>query len=267
MLSARQQHCLQGMGIRLWQERGEEPVPGETPQAAAPEIERKPAPPLEELLGTSTAPASAVTYQPEKKADSASEPRSFPLDSWDQLHESIEACHNCALGDSCTRKVPGKGNREASLMIIGEAPGAQEDRQGMPFVGRAGQLLDRMLKAIDLKTEDVYITNILKCRPPNNRDPLPSEVAACQPFLQTQIRLLQPKVILSVGRVSAQNLLGQNTALGRLRQQQHQLPGSDIPLLVTYHPAYLLRNPIEKAKVWQDLKSLRHSLSDSNTER
>jgi len=266
MLSARQQHCLQGMGIRLWRERGEETVPAETPQAAAPETERKPAPPLEELLGTSTAPASAGVAPPEKKAGSMNETRSFPLDSWDQLHEGIEACRNCALGDSCTRKVPGKGNHEASLMIIGEAPGAQEDRQGMPFVGRAGQLLDRMLKAIDLKTEDVYITNILKCRPPNNRDPLPSEVMACQPFLQAQIRLLQPRVILSVGRVSAQNLLGQNTALGRLRQQQHHLPGSDIPLLVTYHPAYLLRNPVEKAKVWQDLKRLKHSLSGSNTE-
>ncbi len=256
MLSARQQHCLQGMGIRLWQERSKDPLPIENTPQATPATERRPAPPLEELLGMATTKPATEIDQPRQEAEGRHKHKSFTLDNWEQLHQAIEACHNCPLGDSCTHKVPGKGNHQASLMIIGEAPGAQEDRQGIPFVGRAGQLLDQMLKAIDLKTEEVYITNILKCRPPNNRDPLPTEVAACQPFLQAQIRLLQPRVILSVGRISAQNLLGVKTTLGQLRQQQHQLPGSDIPLVVTYHPAYLLRNPIEKYKVWSDLRAL-----------
>ena len=244
MLSTRQQHCLQGMGIRLWRDRealeAREPSPQPNSDAGQ-EAQPRPATPLRPAA---TTPAQETTHR---------EVRHYPLEDWDQLLQGIEACHNCALGDHCTRKVPGKGNREAELMIIGEAPGAQEDRQGLPFVGRAGQLLDRMLKAIDLSTEQVYITNILKCRPPNNRDPSPEEVTACQPFLQAQIRLLKPRVILSVGRISAQNLLQQHTALGQLRQQVHRLPGTDIPLIVTYHPAYLLRNPRDKGKAWDDL--------------
>ncbi len=239
------------MDIRVWRERPEEPLISAPAETIQPE-HRQPA-----------APAMEPPSAPDNKAAIASKPspparqvHQYPLNDWDELLTGIEACHNCALGERCTRKVPGKGNREADLMIIGEAPGAQEDRQGMPFVGRAGQLLDRMLRAIDLDTESVYITNILKCRPPNNRDPQPKEVAACQPFLQAQIRLLQPKVILSVGRISAQNLLGNTTALGKLRGRTHQLPSTDTPLLVTYHPAYLLRNPEEKSKGWQDLKLL-----------
>ena len=145
-------------------------------------------------------------------------------------------------------------------MIIGEAPGHDEDLQGLPFVGRAGKLLDKMLQAIGLDLEQVYITNILKCRPPNNRDPRPDEVQACSPFLQAQIRLLKPKVILSVGRISAQNLLQEQSPLGKLRGRQHRLPQTDIPLLVTYHPAYLLRNPADKAKAWEDLKALQRVL-------
>ena len=131
----------------------------------------------------------------------------------------------------------------------------------MPFVGRAGQLLDRMLHAIDIDPQQVYITNILKCRPPENRDPKVEEVAACSRYLQAQLKLIQPKVIFSVGRISAQNLLQIQTPVGKLRGQRHTLPNTDIPLLVTYHPAYLLRNPAEKVKVWQDLKDLRHFLS------
>ncbi len=243
------------MGIALWRERVDEP---ETTSQPTTEDAVAPKNPAAQPVQTAT-----DTLSPPKAVEPPTrEIRHYPLDDWEQLGAAIEACHNCPLGDSCTRKVPGKGNRQADLMIIGEAPGAQEDRQGLPFVGRAGQLLDRMLRAIDLSTEQVYITNILKCRPPNNRDPQPTEVAACQPFLQAQIRLLQPKVILSVGRVSAQNLLGQQTALGRLRQQQHRLPGSDIPMLVTYHPAYLLRNPADKYKSWQDLRHLQQLITN-----
>ena len=241
------------MGIRLWRERGATDTL-EAPQAdTAPETASRPQAPEPPM-----APEARPVNKPETTvhAPAVRQQQSYPLENWDQLHQGIEACHNCALGDHCTRKVPGKGNREAELMIIGEAPGAQEDRQGLPFVGRAGQLLDRMLKAIDLSSEQVYITNILKCRPPNNRDPSPEEITACQPFLQAQIRLLKPKVILSVGRISAQYLLQQHTALGRLRQQVHRLPGTDIPLIATYHPAYLLRNPRDKGKAWNDLKTL-----------
>jgi len=237
------------MGIPVWRER-----PGESEPATA----VSPAPPEARATQPAQVPppdhqVRAKTPERDDAPPSAREIRAFPLDDWEQLTAGIEACHNCPLGERCTRKVPGKGKRNADLMIIGEAPGAQEDRQGLPFVGRAGQLLDRMLRAIGLETEQVYITNILKCRPPNNRDPMPEEVAACQPFLQAQIRLLQPRAILSVGRISAQNLLQETTTLGRLRNRQHQLPGTDIPLIVTYHPAYLLRNPVDKGKSWQDL--------------
>jgi len=145
-------------------------------------------------------------------------------------------------------------------MIIGEAPGHDEDLQGQPFVGRAGQLLDKMLSAIDIDPASVYITNILKCRPPNNRDPKVEEVRACSAYLRAQIALVKPDVLLSVGRISAQNLLQDNSPVGQLRGRQFQLPDSDIPLLVTYHPAYLLRNPPEKAKVWEDLKALQRLL-------
>ncbi len=187
----------------------------------------------------------------------------FELQDWDQTLSAIEACHNCALGDSCTQKVPGKGLQRAELMIIGEAPGRDEDLQGLPFVGRAGQLLDKMLLAIRLDPQQVYITNILKCRPPNNRDPQPQEIDACAPFLQAQIKLVQPKVILSVGRISAQNLLHDSRPLGQLRNSVHRLPQTDIPLMVTYHPAYLLRNPAQKSKVWEDLKALHRLLNDA----
>jgi DNA polymerase len=186
------------------------------------------------------------------------------LDDWPGIERAIEACHSCALAESCTRKVAGKGNREADLMIIGEARGHEEDLQGKPFVGRAGQLLDRMLEAIQIDPPEVYITNILKCRPPQNRDPRPEEVSACNAFLQAQIKQIKPRVILSVGRISAQNLLQDQSPVGHLRAASHTLPGSDIPLCVTYHPAYLLRNPAEKAKVWQDLKALRRKLDHAD---
>jgi DNA polymerase len=137
-------------------------------------------------------------------------------------------------------------------MIIGEAPGADEDKQGEPFVGKAGQLLNAMLHALGLKRQQVYVANVLKCRPPNNRDPQPQEVAACEAFLKRQIALVQPKVILVVGRIAAQNLLKVETPIGKLRGTVHKLDGN-IPVVVTYHPAYLLRSPSEKRKSWADL--------------
>jgi uracil-DNA glycosylase len=151
---------------------------------------------------------------------------------------------------------------QARLMIVGEAPGADEDRLGEPFVGRAGQLLTAMLRAIGLGRGQVYIANILKCRPPGNRDPLPEEAACCEPFLLRQVALVRPRVILAAGRVAAQHLLKSSDPVGRLRGQQHRL--GDIPLLVTYHPAYLLRSPEEKAKAWQDLQHLARLLRNED---
>lgn len=190
------------------------------------------------------------------------EPPSNPLSAdggvsgldWQQLEARVAACTGCALHASRTRTVFGVGDRHAEWMIIGEAPGGDEDRQGEPFVGRAGQLLNAMLRAVGLGRDQVFIANILKCRPPRNRDPLPGEVAECEPYLQRQIALLQPKLILAVGRIAAQNLLNTDTSIGRLRGQVHRYGAEGIPLVVTYHPAYLLRSPKEKRKSWQDLR-------------
>ncbi len=254
MLTPRQQHCLEGIGIRLWQQRSSPADNADDGLAAT-------APGETETLAPQ---ALAATGQPGAQVKPATPVQSFPLEDWEQTLAAIEARHNCALGDSCTQKVPGKGQQQAELMIIGEAPGRDEDLQGLPFVGRAGQLLDKMLQAIELDPQQVYITNILKCRPPNNRDPQPDEIQSCAAFLQAQIKLVQPKVILSVGRISAQNLLGETRPLGQLRNSVHRLPDSDIPLMVTYHPAYLLRNPAQKAKVWEDLKALHRLLHDAD---
>lgn len=172
---------------------------------------------------------------------------------WQALEAAVNACTRCALHATRTRPVFGVGNRTAGWMVIGEAPGADEDRAGEPFVGRAGQLLNSMLRAIGLAREQVYIANILKSRPPGNRDPRPEEVASCIPFLRRQIELVDPVVILCVGRIAAQNLLATDTPIGKLRGRLHELPGSGRPVVVTYHPAYLLRSPGEKRKAWTDL--------------
>lgn len=171
---------------------------------------------------------------------------------WPALAARVAQCEACELHKSRTRTVFGVGAQTADLMIIGEAPGVDEDRKGEPFVGRAGQLLNAMLKAIGLQREQVYIANILKCRPPGNRDPRAEEALKCAPYLQRQVELVKPKVILAVGAVAARNLLQRDDAVGRLRSGQHQY--RDIPLVVTYHPAYLLRSPEQKAKAWQDLQ-------------
>ncbi len=171
---------------------------------------------------------------------------------WPQLAARVAECEACELHKSRKHTVFGIGTHVAKLMVIGEAPGAEEDRRGEPFVGRAGQLLNAMLGAIGLQREQVYIANILKCRPPGNRDPRPEEVVRCAAYLQRQVALVKPRVILAVGAVAARNLLMRDEAVGRLRAQEHRYRG--IPLLVTYHPAYLLRSPEQKAKAWQDLQ-------------
>lgn len=170
---------------------------------------------------------------------------------WSALEANVRACMKCSLHTTRTQTVFGVGNRNAQWMFIGEAPGADEDAQGEPFVGRAGQLLNSMIAALGLKREDVYIANVLKCRPPNNRDPQPVEVEQCEPYLVRQIALIQPKLIVALGRHAAHSLLKTDLALARLRGQV--LSYQDIPLVVTYHPAYLLRTPSDKRKAWEDL--------------
>jgi uracil-DNA glycosylase len=182
----------------------------------------------------------------------ASPDSSVAVMDWPTLEQAVKACTACGLRAGCTQTVFGVGDRQADWLVIGEAPGADEDKQGEPFVGRAGQLLNSMLAAIGLKREQVYIANILKCRPPGNRDPKPEEAALCRPFLERQIALIQPRLILAVGRIAAQNLLSTDTPIGRLRGHLHALHG--IPVVVTYHPAYLLRSPGEKRKAWTDLQ-------------
>jgi uracil-DNA glycosylase family 4 len=173
---------------------------------------------------------------------------------WPELESRVACCTRCVLHETRTRTVFGTGNRTADWMIIGEAPGADEDRQGEPFVGRAGQLLTAMLGAAGLRREEVYITNILKCRPPGNRDPLPEEVACCHDYLARQIELVEPALILVVGRIAAHNLLLTDLPIGRLRGRVHRYGKAGIPLVVTYHPAYLLRSPLEKRNSWDDLQ-------------
>jgi uracil-DNA glycosylase family 4 len=179
---------------------------------------------------------------------------------WPELKSRVAACTDCRLRATCSQTVFGVGDERARWLLVGEAPGAEEDRLGEPFVGQAGKLLDNMLAAIGLRRgEDVYIANVLKCRPPGNRNPDPSEVAVCAPYLQRQIALIEPKLILAMGRFAAQTLLGTDASIGSLRGTVHRHAG--VPLIVTYHPAYLLRNLTDKAKAWADLRFAARTLA------
>ncbi len=216
-------------------------------------------------LGVAEQPAPQTAARVEVTAgeDSVSLPAepAAGLD-WQGLEQAVANCCACGLCKTRRNTVFGVGDREAELMIIGEAPGAEEDRQGEPFVGRAGELLNNMLAAIGLARDKVYIANILKCRPPGNRNPSVEEATACAPFLQRQLELVAPKVVLAVGGVAAHNLLATDESVGRLRKRLHRLPGSEVPVMVTYHPAYLLRRPEEKAKSWADLQNLHRFLHE-----
>ncbi|QBQ53233.1 uracil-DNA glycosylase [Nitrosococcus wardiae] len=221
-MDSRHRRYLEVMGIQLWRQR----QPANAERAPTMEVGGMPG----ESMPAEIAPG------------------------WEELAARVAGCTACSLHCSRTQTVFGVGDREAKWLIVGEAPGADEDRQGEPFVGRAGQLLNAMLEALGLQRGQVYIANILKCRPPKNRDPLPEEVASCEPYLRHQMALLQPRIILAVGRVAGQNLLKTSAPLGRLRGIVHQYPDTTIPLVVTYHPAYLLRSPREKRRAWQDLR-------------
>jgi DNA polymerase len=240
---------LEALGIETWVPRGaappaaEAPAPSATAAGAALPAVRAPAAPAP------AAPAPATPPPPDAAA--------APL--WEALRAEVLGCTRCPLHLTRTQGVLGVGPRRSDWLVVGEAPGAEEDRRGEPFVGAAGQLLDAMLRAIGLdRATNVYIANVLKSRPPNNRDPRPEEVAACLPYLTRQIALLKPEIILAVGRIAAQNLLGTEAPLGRLRGAVHHFGELKTPLVVTYHPAYLLRTPAEKRKAWEDLKFARN---------
>ena len=201
----------------------------------------------------STAPAASPATVSRGEADQ--DPR------WEPLAAEVRTCTLCGLCSGRTQTVFGVGNRNAELLVVGEAPGADEDRQGEPFVGRAGQLLNSMLRAMHAPRETVYIANVLKCRPPGNRDPAPDEVRSCLPYLQRQIDLISPRLMLAVGRIAAQSLLATDTPIGKLRGVLHRFGTRGTPLIVTYHPAYLLRSPSEKRKVWIDLRFVQRELA------
>ena len=221
--------------------------------------------PRRPLSGGPAPPAAAADVPPATKAveSAASAPTvaTVPLAGadWASLEQAVADCDLCALHSGRNCSVFGVGDRNADWLFIGEGPGAEEDRRGEPFVGRAGKLLDSMLAALGLSRGDggVYIANIVKCRPPENRDPRPEERDACLPYLRRQIELLRPAVIVVLGRVAAQALLQTETPMAKLRGREAVLPGSEIPLVATYHPAYLLRAPREKAKAWDDLRLAR----------
>ncbi|WP_067563168.1 uracil-DNA glycosylase [Halofilum ochraceum] len=254
---------LEAMGVTVWVPRGS--------RTTSPDVETV----GDDTLAEVPAPDPAA-------AESAAAPASMPEDreaavttadhavsgtdvasmDGETLRQTILGCTACGLCETRTQAVPGVGSLTADLLVIGEAPGQEEDRRGEPFVGRAGQLLDRMLAAIGLDRQTVYITNVLKCRPPNNRDPKVDEVQACAGYLRRQIELIDPKVILSVGRISAQSLLETDQTIGRLRERWHRFGPNGTPLRVTYHPAYLLRSPGQKRKSWEDLKAVRALLAD-----
>ncbi len=253
MIDRRRKAYLSAMGIELWEARAPQqppPVPADEVAAA---VEQAVVPPP----GMQESPPYTEAPPWESGVSAPMDPEPAPADmGWDALQQAVSNCRACGLCETRTRTVFGVGDQQARLMIIGEAPGADEDRQGEPFVGRAGQLLTAMLAAIGLQRDQVYIANVLKCRPPGNRDPHADEVAACRAYLDRQIALIQPDLILSVGGVSAKNLLQTDDPVGRLRGRVHHYSATGTPLRVTYHPAYLLRRPEEKAKTWKDLQQV-----------
>ena len=234
----------------------------ERPDAPAPVVDRRDAS-RADVLASERSPADAIApdASPAQAASfdaSPAEAVAFEVSraDWGALRTAVEGCRACGLCETRTRTVFGVGPETARWMLIGEAPGADEDARGEPFVGRAGQLLDNMLSSIGLdRRRNVFIANVLKCRPPRNRDPLPEEIAQCTPYLLRQIELLSPDVIVVTGRFSAATLLQSQEGIGRLRGRVHacRVGDREVPVIVTYHPAYLLRRPEEKAKAWADL--------------
>ena len=251
-LDERQRAMLEHMGIRVWAQptgAAKTPTPTHAPvRTSAPTLAPVPVP--------GPAPASVVAPPNEALLQPTSHPTGVGSMDWTALRSAVAGCQACGLCRTRRNTVFGVGAERADWMIVGEAPGESEDLQGEPFVGQAGKLLDNMLRAIGLdRTHDagggVFIANVLKCRPPGNRNPEPGEIAQCEPFLKRQVALVQPRIILAMGRFAVQSLLQTTEPIGKLRGRVHQYQG--VPLVVTYHPAYLLRNLPDKAKAWADL--------------
>jgi len=252
-MNSRQLHYLRSMDIDVWQRRELSHAMDSTIAEVRSSTTDAAATTSKQISSAESQPSMQVTKIPVAEVV-RNRAASVPLETWSDVEQAVRSCTSCALHASRTQTVFGVGNRSAQWMVIGEAPGAEEDRKGEPFVGRAGQLLNAMLLAIGLQREQVFIANILKCRPPNNRDPGPEEVDCCMPYLQRQIELVNPRLILCVGRIAAQNLLATDTPIGKLRGTVHHLGAQRKPVIVTYHPAYLLRSPNEKRKAWADLQ-------------
>ena len=243
-MSARRDAILREMGLGpVWRLR--EPAPADAAEAPPAPIEPPAPPPPRAHVAPVVPPPATAHDTPALVSEVAG------LD-WDALTERILACRACALCEQRKQAVPGVGDRQADWLFVGEGPGAEEDARGEPFVGKAGKLLDAMLAAIGLRRgEGVYIANTVKCRPPANRTPEAGELAACFPFLARQIELIQPRLIVALGRPAAQSLLNTDIRIASARGRCFDYAG--IPVVVTYHPAYLLRNPLDKAKAWEDL--------------
>ncbi len=246
MSELRRLNYLDAIGIQAWVLRSRPPMAPPPAVASAPPAVDAPMP-AADAPHPEAAPPAPVPIQVAK--------------DWDALRSQVLACERCGLCTTRTQAVFGVGPADADLVVVGEGPGADEDRTGEPFVGRAGKLLDEMLAAIGRSRQtNTYIANVVKCRPPGNRDPSPEEAEACRPYLEQQLRLLRPRLIVAVGRIAAQRLLQSSEPLARLRGTLHHWGEDAIPVWVTYHPAYLLRSPREKAKTWIDLKKIRRLL-------
>ena len=255
MKTTKRKQVLKALEIETWVPRGAEPVAAESiaaPVAEDTEKRGRGRPPLSPAAKTVAVPVAAAP----KLAAVTRTDYVAPTD-WESLRAAVKSCERCKLCPTRTQTVFGTGNEQASLMVVGEGPGADEDASGEPFVGRAGKLLDEMLKSIGRSRKDnVFIANVVKCRPPGNRDPEADEAEACRPYLEQQIKLVKPKMILALGRIAAQRLLQTDEPLSKLRGPIHAYGPDKTPLFITYHPAYLMRSPREKAKSWDDLKKV-----------
>jgi DNA polymerase len=249
-LDARQRAMLEEMGVRVFAPQADPVETVEAPGELAASRPSAVGSPTSVPVRAPLAPA-APERAPSPAGSRERDPAIAQLD-WEPLRQAVAACEACKLCSGRTNTVFGVGDLRAELMVVGEAPGENEDLQGEPFVGQAGKLLDNMLRALGVsRRQGVYIANVLKCRPPGNRNPEPDEIAQCEPFLRRQVELLRPKIILAMGRFAVQTLLQSNEPVGRLRGRVHRY--QEVPLVVTYHPAYLLRNLPDKAKAWADL--------------
>jgi uracil-DNA glycosylase len=266
-IDRRRHAMLEAMGIKHWARPAAGSGHAVATAAVLTPTPAKPAPPD---AGAQAVAAVAVARQALQPKPDAPQPSFQPTPvqplsgsiaqmDWPELRQTVAQCQACALCQGRKNTVFGAGKPQAHWLIVGEAPGENEDLQGLPFVGAAGGLLDNLLKAVGLSRDEqvadaqaAYIANVIKCRPPSNRNPEPAEIAQCQPFLQRQIELIQPKIIVALGRFAAQTLLQTNEPIGRLRGKVHRSAASAAPVVVSYHPAYLLRSPTEKAKAWED---------------